>query len=309
MFCDENLAGDGKDIKCTECNFSYHVGDCSGVNESVAKGKKQAFRESWKCQTCKSAKARPKSTLDDRKTREGDMQKQLADIAQKLTLLVPLKEKVDEIASVKETVEEIEKAMQLLSTKYDVIMEKLSTQDKEMSAVKKRVEKLEESQNGAEVAKLRQDLNTLEQYGRLNNLEVHGVRMTDHENLLEKMNSVAVRLQVKPLSPDDVEAIHRVPSKTGKTPVVLIRFLNRSRRDEWLKNKNKLRNGQEDSTQIYLQENLTESNRKNFFEARERAKLKGYRFTWHKNGVTYVRKQEGEKAIRIQSCKDFDKIR
>ncbi|CAN8011342.1 unnamed protein product [Ixodes pacificus] len=125
---------------------------------------------------------------------------------------------------------------------------------------------------------------------------------------MEKLSCVADKLQVTRLKKEDVEAVHRVPSRKGKTPPIMIRFSNRSRRDEWLKNKNKLRS-EDPNDNIYLQENLTEINKKLFFEAREKAKSLGYRYTWHKGGCTYVRKQDGDRAIRIKTHLDIDKIR
>ncbi|CAN7943129.1 unnamed protein product [Ixodes hexagonus] len=311
--CNQELDGDGKDMQCTECRFSYHLGNCSGVTKSSVKEKKQSIslREGWVCQTCRISKTRSKASDPKPTTPDGehDIHKKLTEIAKMLMVLGPLEKKVDDLASVKETVQEIERKVQRMSDRYDEAMKKLTAQEAEMSEIKQRVKKIEETQpKNEEITKLKQDLNKLEQYGRLNNLEVHGILVTEHENLIEKLGSVADKLEVARLKKEDVEAVHRVPSRKGKTPPIMIRFLNRSIRDEWLKNKNKLRS-EDNTVNVYLQENLTETNKKLFFEAREKAKSLQYRYTWHRGGCTYVRKQDGDRAIRIATQTDLDKIK
>lgn len=66
--------------------------------------------------------------------------------------------------------------------------------------------------------------------------------------------------------------------------------MNRTIRDEWLNNTRKLRSDDSDDN-IYLQENLTETNKKLYFDARGKAKELEYRYTWHRGGCTYVRKK------------------
>lgn len=281
--------------------------------KSKVKEKKEStsLRESWVCQTCRISKKRSKPSDLETNASHGelDIHKKLAEIAQMLVVLGPLEKKVDELASVKETVQEIERKVQRMSDRYDEAMKKLTVQEAEMTEIKTRVKKLEEtSPANEEINKLKQDLNNLEQYGRLNNIEVHGILVSEHEDLMEKLTCVADKLQVTRLKKEDVEAVHRVPSRKGKTPPIMIRFLNRSTRDEWLKNKKKLRS-EDSNDNIYLQENLTEINKKLFFEAREKAKSLGYRYTWHRGGCTYLRKQDGDRAIRIKTHSDIDKIR
>lgn len=115
--CNLKLEGDGKDIQCIECRFTYHLGNCSGVPKSKVKEKKKestSLRESWVCQTCRISKKRSKpSDLETNTSHdELDIHKKLAKIAQMLVVLCPLEKKVDELASVKETVQEIERKTQ-----------------------------------------------------------------------------------------------------------------------------------------------------------------------------------------------------
>lgn len=87
-----------------------------------------------------------------------------------------------------------------------------------------------------------------------------------------------------------------------------MRFVNRNERNLWLQNKQKLRR-EASADNDYLQENMTASNRKLFYDVRMKAKYLGYKFVRHREGISYVRKQEGEATIRIEHEDDLAKIR
>lgn len=101
----------------------------------------------------------------------------------------------------------------MLSDKKYVVMVKHLFQDKEMSDIEKRVTMLEQVSADAKVAEM-----NVKQYARRANVEIHGVRILDGENLLEKMNNVVGNLQVQPPKLDDVEAVSMLLSKTEIVP-------------------------------------------------------------------------------------------
>lgn len=67
-----------------------------------------------------------------------------------------------------------------------------------------------------ETAHIKKELNRLEQYGRMNNLEVHELAETPNENLLDKLNTIADKSQAPRLTKENVEAVHRVPNEAKK---------------------------------------------------------------------------------------------
>lgn len=310
LSCHKEIADSIKTVTCIECKFSYHFGECSDVPESTTRTKRATLNEKWICKTCRAGSNKSLTTEDktclEKKT--ANVTEQLSQIMSTLAILAPMKRQIDELMNMKETVNAIEKSMQMLSDKYDTILEKIQDQDREMSEVKKRVQKLETGMSKVEeIDDIKVELNKLEQYGRLSNLEIHGIPETPNENLLEKVAMIAEKIGVPRPDSRELEAVHRIPSKKGKTPPVIMRFVNRGDKEQWLKNKNKLRevNGET----IYIQENLTAQNRSLFFQVRARAKAMKYKFVWCKEGVIYVRKVEGEKAIRIATEKDLLNIK
>lgn len=64
--------------------------------------------------------------------------------------------------------------------------------------------------------------------------------------------------------------------------------------------KKKLRSSTDGYDIAYLQENLRELNIK-LFDVRSEPNAIGYRHDWHKSGWTYVKKNEGDPAVRIES--------
>lgn len=310
LHCKKIIYDDNTVLQCTECHFSYHLGTCAGLTEKSLRGKKPGFKETWKCQTCLGAKAKLRSTHEDVSATKvtPDVQQQLTQITSMLAILAPLKQRVDELAVMKETVMHIEKSVQAMSDNYDEVLKKMKEHDSEIKQLKKKVSQLEQDRKTDETAQLKKELNKLEQYGRKNNLEVHGLMETLNENLLEKLNKIADKIEVPRLTKENVEAVHRVPTKAKKPPMVIVRFVNQHERNAWLHNKQKLRS-ETSNDNVYLSENMTALNRQLFYDVRMKAKLLGYKFAWHKEGCSYVRKQEGEPTIRIEHMGDLEKIK
>lgn len=310
LHCKTSIRKEDSVLECNECHSKYHLGPCSGVTEIALRGKRPGFKELWKCQTCKGARLRLQSTPEGGQPSHEklDVQQQLTQIMSMLSVLAPLKQQVDELVTMKQTVMDIEKSVQSMSDSYDELLKKVKDHDSEIKDLKKRVSELENEKKNDETNQLKKEINKLEQYGRRNNLEVHGLAESLNENLLEKLNKIADQIEVPRLTTDNVEAVHRIPTKTKKTPMVIVRFINRNDRDAWLKNKQKLRSGAEVDN-VYLEENLTASNRKLFFDVRTKAKHLGYKFIWHKEGCSYVRKREGDPTLRIENESDLAKIK
>nr|CAI5854692.1 unnamed protein product [Callosobruchus analis] len=60
-------------------------------------------------------------------------------------------------------------------------------------------------------------------------------------------------------------------------------------------------------TRLFINEDLSRPTRELFKKARE-LRQKGYKYVWCKNQQVYVRKRQGEQAVRISSLKDVQKL-
>lgn len=163
-----------------------------------------------------------------------------------------------------------------------------------------------ESSKDVEVKQLKREINNLEQYSRRQNIEVHGLAPTANEHLLNQLNTLSDLLELPKLTEQDIESVHRLPPKSEKVPVVLVRFSSCVTRNMWLQ-KNAALKEQNSTVRIY--ENMTAQNKRLFWQIKTKATEKGYRFAWHKEGKMFVRKAAGDRTVRIQSEDDLELIR
>lgn len=292
--CNEEVPESDSGLTCADCDYTYHLDPCSGITEAAIKTKGSALRKSWRCPTCKIVKSRSGSQ-SARDGKEPNVAVMFGSINAKLESLMNLKE----------TVDSIEISIQVMSSKYDGLLRKIGEQDKEVKKLQKRVEKLEEAEAEAEIRKLRQEVNELEWRSRQQNLEIHGIAKTDNEDLLEKVNSVAEKLDVPDVTMNEVAAVHRLPSRPDKIPGIIVRFFHQETKDQWLNKRSTLRKMK---SNVYIQENLTKSDRALLWEAREWAKRTNYQYVWYRNGNVLVRKRDREQVHVIRSFDDLQKL-
>ncbi|KAH9367543.1 hypothetical protein HPB48_001635 [Haemaphysalis longicornis] len=241
------------------------------------------------------------------KTREGTaFEKILAEINAKLAQIPEIQSKVDALMLMKETVDKVEHSVQHLSDQYDAVLAGLKQQSSDITALKQRVEKIESRNDSQEVHELKLQLNRLEQYSRQQNIELHGLPLTENENLLEKLNKIAADLYLAELTPSDVEGLHRLPPKPDKAPAVLVRFVSRVTRNDWMAKKAELRAA---NTAVHFLDNLTSHNKALLWMMKAKAQEKHYQFAWQKEGKLFVRKATGARVVQIECEADLDKIR
>lgn len=292
--CETAIAPKEANVKCGECGHKFHFGKCAGLTEKSYKGKKEAAKKAWRCQTCRAEQG---SGSGEDSNSDADIKVILASIKQSLQCLPALKT----------TVDKVEKAIGFMSDKFDEFEKKIDRQDKEIKALKTRVAGLEQVDDNNDVVQMQiqQELRELEFRSRRQNLEVHGIAVVPDEDLIDTLNTVADKLEVPHITSCDVVSVHRLPSKGNYTPGIIARFARQATRDTWLANKSKL-NGT--APRVYIQENMTRHDRELLRSVKDAAKDKGYRYVWHVNGKIMVRKTDGAKAIHVKSTEEFDRL-
>lgn len=84
----------------------------------------------------------------------------------------------------------------MMSNIYDEVLCQLTRQSKKVTELSNLVEKFEADNTNGEVKKRRRELNNLDQYGRSETLEVHGIPIFAGEDLLNTLNSLAKELNL-----------------------------------------------------------------------------------------------------------------
>lgn len=291
--CELTLTVLDSTIECSDCTSKFHTGKCSGISDTTIRSKGDAYRLAWRCTSCRRQKLRvqPNKSSDD-----SDAQ----DVRQ---LLMTINGKLDQLLPLREVVEGIEDTLQFLSEQYDELQQRTERNENEIKELKRRTERLEG--NESDVNQLQAEIDQLEWRNHRLNLEFHGIQYSEKENLLEKLNKVAMKLELPQLSESDVVSVHRLPSKKEKIPGIICRFAKQADRDRWWKSRKKLRESKDD---VFLLENVTKRTRDLLFETKIWAKRANYKYVWHSNSRVLVRKADGERAVAVSTARDLDKL-
>lgn len=151
----------------------------------------------------------------------------------------------------------------------------------------------------------------MEQYQRANNLEIKGLPLVGDEGdmVLKIAESIGVVM-----AESDIDICHRVPTARQDEKNVIVRFVQRSKRNAILAAAKKKRLTVESlgfagaRTPIYVNEHLTICNKKLLGAAISLKRQKGWKFVWTAGGRVFARKDEASPALRMANTADLEKI-
>ena len=221
--------------------------------------------------------------------------------------------------------------MAYLSDEYDDFRVKIAGSDKVgnknekvVSNLKQEIEQIVSRQNYIE-----EQLDNLEQYGRRENLEIHGVPTMRNENTNQIVETVAKALNVH-VTDEHISTSHRLPvtSATPKLnssqhqnsqdftklpPPIIVRFSNRDKRNELFHSKKKLRYNPTcdfafGNAKPQIRENLTSYRKMLYNEARLAKRDLNFRFLWTSQGNICLRQDSDSRIITINSLSDLTKL-
>lgn len=183
--------------------------------------------------------------------------------------------------------------------------------------IKKENEELKAS-NAAlkvEVRDLQGRMRNIEQYSRINNIEINGLPTTREENVRELVKDVGAAIGVQ-VQEADIAAAHRVPSfRRDRDPAMIVQFTNRARRDEWIsKYRQKKTLSARDVNQhfpiqrVYINDHLSPENKQILAKLKQRCREIGYSFAWCRDCKFFARKAQGEPLKRINGFEDIVKL-
>lgn len=243
-------------------------------------------------------------------------------------LKINLKEMQEQIDALHYNASEILGSLHYISNEYD----DFSTERKKWSTkIGSLVEKQDQQRSRLQL--LEKQVDDLEQYGRRENLEIHGVPIMKGENTNQIVKAVAQCLNI-PLSDEHISTSHRLPitsiyksnQATEKSqnnckpphrpvhPPIIVRFTNRDKRNKIFQQKKLLRENEEiralfgSASNVVIKENLT-AYRKMLYNATNSAKYDlNYKFLWTSQGRILLRKNSESRIINVSSLSDLAKI-
>lgn len=328
LVCSKQLPSDGAYLICCSCTYGYHLGaQCAGVAEKTYRGMSASKRQEWLCKTCRTGDTRtasnkPSDSIVTETSVLIKIMSELSSLKESVNALLVLPAKVDELApikvtvesllSVKDTVEGIKEAVSFLSDQYDTLLVDIRRYESEVTQMQEKVSTLETeiTSQAKEIKDLHVKINVGEQYSRRLNLEIQGIPFTPGEDLCKVLLEVAQKSNIE-YCRADVQVAHRLPTRSDRTPAILVRFASINAKDKWIKARKFARDASEIGSLpkgVFFNDNLTSRNKELLWKAKVRAKERGYRFVWVKNGKILAKKAEGTPVFPIITDADIDNI-
>lgn len=181
--------------------------------------------------------------------------------------------------------------------------------NKELAILKKENLNLKET-----VLKQKADINLLERQILENTVSIHGIPESKDENITNIVYNISSIADVKLTTSSVVKAFRKKGNLNGKPGQIIVKFSTSVVHDlliEKVKRKGlKLADigVKGNNEQIYVNHEMTQLEKSIFFEARKIQKNKNWKYVWEKNGLIYVKKEEGSQAIRINSIEQLNTI-
>ena len=224
-----------------------------------------------------------------------------------------------ENVALRKDVEDLKSSLQISDAQIASLKQ---TADSIAATVKKYEQDLKDHENSINQLEdrtydLELNQDSLEQYTRKYNVEVHGIPEKRDENLKDVIVSIASQLDVDICS-QDIDIVHRLHRKPPAIKPIIVRFSSHSKKQEFYQARFKLREADfssilpapvESSQSIFINENLTARRKELLAKARKLKKEKSYHRVWTMDGKIFLRIAEGTKTIQIREEDDLDKFK
>ncbi|CAN8013773.1 unnamed protein product [Ixodes persulcatus] len=302
LVCFKSVSPDAAFLKCAECSNLYHIGKCSGVAKKAHKNMSVGALSAWICNTCKVNRQRLSGETSEDVSSASKEAIGGSGVQGLDALTAQITEVNAKLMTVLNRTEKIEKALDVQGAKHDSILTKLEVNEEKGNGMETALAAL--NAQGAQILSLKTAVDNAEQYSRRKNIEIHGVKEYENENLVTVVTDLATKLQLPPPTSQSIETAHRLRAREGRTAPILVRFTERSTRDMWIKKRVSLK-----GEGIYVNENLTRTLKNLFWNTKKTAREKNYKFVWVRNGKIFVKEKDGSPVIRIENENDLKKIR
>lgn len=200
--------------------------------------------------------------------------------------------------------------------------------------MKKKIQSLEESNAFLckKVVLLESKINFLEQKEKQCAVDIVGLPDVDTSNVVESVNKLFTAMGEQSTSEDIVSCFVKsanagIGSKSKSANIVCVKFSSLSRKNDAMRkmrlNRDKISNellgvntncvggdGKKSDTsrKIYMNDCLTGFTRSLLNKANELKRNKKCKFVWVRNSTVLIRQKEGDKATKIYSFEDLQKI-
>lgn len=300
------VSNDG--VQCSVCKQNLCFA-CAGISETGYRKLGPDRRALWKCSKCKvssSPALSPVFTTDSTSlelvlSELRDMKRQFANLC-----LV-----VEEFKELKREMCELKASCEYAAAKLDDYDTKFSTVDRKIGEIMNLQDEVISTQNA--MAGMKAEVEAMEQWTRLSNVEIRGVPVSKDENLFAVVEKIGTATGY-PILRNQLNYISRVPTYSKEKNIVMS-FINRYVKEEFIAAARAYKDlkgsdiGFGNKTQrIFVNDHLTPASKNLLSKVKLKASDLGYRYKWVKYGKIHIRKNDTSPVIIISKISDLNKL-
>lgn len=319
MQCDKCNASisPSRKIVCNACNAKYHP-SCTELKTMT----NYKSVNNWVCEKCSDKKKNFSASNNRSIIKESNITSnfEFSGDLNLDSLKSILNNVIIKIEELSKTVKSVEKSIGFCSDQIDEFSVKLESAMKKISIMETKIENFEINNNklSKEVKMLKSKINNQEQAMLSSNFEISNFPKTQNENINEIVKSVANILNCKIENNDIIESF-RLKNKSNKEGIIIVRLNSKSIKDSIMNNiKLRVKNkspltakeiySKFNDTQIFINDQLTQYNKKLLWLSKELCKRYKFKYTWANNGGVFIRKQEGEQVFKILNIETLQQL-
>jgi hypothetical protein len=217
--------------------------------------------------------------------------------------------------------------MEFLSKKYDELLSKVDALESEKEVLMKdnTILKSDLENLSCEMSTVNNNLNDMEQYSRLECLEIRGIPVRDQydENTNAIVKNVGKLIGVN-VSHSDISISHRLPKSRAFSTrhgiqydaAIIVKFVRRDVRDSYYKARSNLRNKTTNDLgiigssgqKIFIAESLTQKNKALFNQCLHAKRDLKYKFLSTSSGKIFLRLDADSYAVAVCDESDIEKL-
>ena len=214
---------------------------------------------------------------------------------------------------------EIEQSQNFLSDQYDTILQNLQATNLSIQNTEKDIQQLQHQMSNNENRSTMQDeqIDDVQQYLRRDCVEITGIPVTSQDNAKSIAMEVGDLMGVR-VEENDISTAHRLPASKNVTNRIIVKFVNRDKRNEFYQNRRMLVNKSPKDLplisneinnragKIHVNESLTANRKKLFGEINSFRKQQNYKYLWTMNGKILLRQNENSRIYGFNKASEFE---
>lgn len=296
------------DVQCGTCKKHFDFG-CVNMTETGWKKLGPDRRALWKCATCRASSTSPSVHPVSEPVSNETILSEIRELKEQLAGISSLR---DDVRSIKVELGELKASFDFNSAKVDEFAAKITNIESRvisLETLENKVQSLE-----VEIASIKLELSTNDQRSRLNNIEIKGIPLKKEENLFTILETISKKVNY-PVPKNQVNYISRVPVFNSKDKSIVVSFLNRYFKEDFIAAARSLKGlSTHDlgfdgpAVKVFINDHLNPESKKLLNKTRLLAKERDFKYVWVKHGKIHVRKLDGSHVFIVARESDLNKL-